>query len=406
MDAVLGLVARLPEGARYALWTTGDRPTKVVDHTDDRQAAGDALRRVAPQGGNYMLDAFGEAAADLKKLSREGDRTVVVAVTGTGPELSYRDKYRAAEEAEKSAELFLSVQVDSGDADFDMRSNLSYVMDRLARATGGRYEVVLSAMGTDSALRKLSAHLRSGYRLAYATAARSQEAQARPERRPPGDRGPSSPAPRRGRPPPASPERPRPRSDEHEEAPLLVALALAAATAPTPVGAQARPQAPIFGTGIEIINLSLSVTDAQNNFVTNLGQRDFAVFEDGIRQELSLFTHENLPISLVLMIDTSASMEEKLGTAQDGAIQFTKTLRPQDLAQVVQFNDRATTLQPFTNDLARSRRRSGRRRPRARPRSTTRSTSPSRTSRRTRRRRSCGGGRSCCCRTARTPPRS
>ena len=169
VDAVLGLVARLPEGARYALWTTGDRPTKVVDHTDDRQAAGDALRRVAPQGGNYVLDAFAEASADLKKLSREGDRTVVVAVTGTGPEFSYRDKYRAAEEAEKNAELFLSVQVDSGGPTSRSRSNLSYVLDRLARATGGRYEVILSAMGTDDALRKLSAHLRSGYRLAYAT---------------------------------------------------------------------------------------------------------------------------------------------------------------------------------------------------------------------------------------------
>src|SRR5512135_454778 len=52
------------------------------------------------------------------------------------------------------------------------------------------------------------------------------------------------------------------------------------------------------------------------------------------------------------MIDTSASMEEKLPTAQAAAIRFTKTLRPQDLAQVVQFNDRSTTLQPFTNDLA------------------------------------------------------
>lgn len=132
---------------------------------------------------------------------------------------------------------------------------------------------------------------------------------------------------------------------------LALAPALAALTAPAPVRAQARPQAPIFGTGIEIINLSLSVTDAQNNFVTDLREGDFAVFEDGIRQELSLFTHENLPISLVLMIDTSASMEEKLPTAQAAAIRFTKTLRPQDLAQVVQFNDRATTLQAFTNDL-------------------------------------------------------
>jgi VWFA-related protein len=131
--------------------------------------------------------------------------------------------------------------------------------------------------------------------------------------------------------------------------PLLLALAVAAA--PAPLGAQARPPAPIFPTGIEIINLNLSVTDAQNNFVTDLGEKDFAVFEDGIRQELSLFTHENLPISMVIMIDTSASMEEKLATAQAAAVRFTKTLRPQDLAQIVSFNDRSTTLQPFTNDL-------------------------------------------------------
>ncbi len=138
--------------------------------------------------------------------------------------------------------------------------------------------------------------------------------------------------------------------------PLAIAalgLALALPAGPAPARAQAQP--PTFGTGIEIINLSLSVTDPQNNYVTDLGQKDFAVFEDGIRQELSLFTHENLPISMVLMIDTSGSMDsppEKLATAQAAAIRFTKTLRPQDLAQVVQFNDRSTVLQPFTNDHA------------------------------------------------------
>src|SRR5262245_18622143 len=104
---------------------------------------------------------------------------------------------------------------------------------------------------------------------------------------------------------------------------LALVLALAAAVvAPRPLRAQARQQAPTFGTGIEIINLTLSVTDARRNFVTDLAQRDFAVFEDGIRQELSLFTHEDLPISMVLLIDTSASMEEKLRQAQDAAIRF------------------------------------------------------------------------------------
>ncbi|HXK08853.1 MAG TPA: VWA domain-containing protein [Vicinamibacteria bacterium] len=171
VEAVAGFVTRLPDGTRYALWTTGDRPTKIVDHTDDRQAAGPALRRVAPQGGNTMLDALAEASADLKKLGREGDRTAVVALTFTGPELSYRDKYRSAEEGERNAELFLSVQVDAGGDDFETRSNLSYVLDRLARATGGRYDILLSPMGTDGALRRLSTHLRSGYRLRYATVA-------------------------------------------------------------------------------------------------------------------------------------------------------------------------------------------------------------------------------------------
>jgi len=127
---------------------------------------------------------------------------------------------------------------------------------------------------------------------------------------------------------------------------LLVLLASGASQAQAPQ--PRRP--PTFEAGIEIINLNVSVTDPRNRYVTDLAERDFAVFEDGIRQELSLFTHENLPISLVLMLDTSASMDEKLKVAQAAAIRFTKTLRPQDLAEVIQFNDRATVLQDFTAD--------------------------------------------------------
>ncbi len=169
VDAVLGLVARLPEGSRYSIWTTGDRPTKVVDYTEDRGAAGAALRLVAPQGGNYMLDALGEASSDLAKLAREGDRRAVVAVTGLGPEFSYRDKQRAADEAEGRADLFLSVQVDGGGDDFDTRTRLSYALDRLVTASGGRDHQVLSYMAIEPALKKLSAHLVSAYRLRYAS---------------------------------------------------------------------------------------------------------------------------------------------------------------------------------------------------------------------------------------------
>jgi hypothetical protein len=142
---------------------------KILDYTEDPAEASEALLNVAPLGGNYMLDALVEASEDLKKGVREGDRTAVVAVSGTGPELSYVDKWRAAEEAVENADLFLVVQVDVGGADFTMRSNLSYVFDKVADASGGEYDVILSYMGTDNALRKLSPYLKAGYRLAYAT---------------------------------------------------------------------------------------------------------------------------------------------------------------------------------------------------------------------------------------------
>lgn len=130
-------------------------------------------------------------------------------------------------------------------------------------------------------------------------------------------------------------------------APAIIALlALGAA-----LWAQTQ-RPPTFEAVIEVINLNLSVTDSRSHYITDLTDKDFAVFEDGIRQELSLFTHENLPISLSLLIDTSASMQEKLPVAQAAAIRFTKTLRPQDLAQVVQFSDRSTALRDFTADQA------------------------------------------------------
>ena len=127
---------------------------------------------------------------------------------------------------------------------------------------------------------------------------------------------------------------------------LLSAIAIPA-LAQTP---QAPP--PTFGVEIEVINLNVSVTDGRGHYVTDLSDKNFAVFEDGVRQELSLYTHENLPISLALLLDTSASMDEKLSTAQEAGVRFIKTLRAQDVAQVTQFNERTSVLQDYTADKA------------------------------------------------------
>jgi len=169
VESISAFVARLPEGTSYAIWTTGDRPTKLLDYTEDRTEASAALLRVAPMGGNYMLDALAEASKDLKKNSREGDRTAVVAMSGTGPELSYLSRWQSADIGEASADLFLLLQVEIGGGGFEERGKLSYTFDRLARASGGEYEVILSYLGANAGLNNLSPYLRAGYRLAYAT---------------------------------------------------------------------------------------------------------------------------------------------------------------------------------------------------------------------------------------------
>ena len=79
---------------------------------------------------------------------------------------------------------------------------------------------------------------------------------------------------------------------------------------------------------------------------------DFNVFEDGVKQDVTFFNRTNLPIALALLLDTSASMDTKLPTAQEAAIGFAKRLRPQDLAEVIDFDSRVVVLQNFTNSAA------------------------------------------------------
>jgi Ca-activated chloride channel family protein len=67
---------------------------------------------------------------------------------------------------------------------------------------------------------------------------------------------------------------------------------------------------------------------------------------------VSLFTRRKLDLSLVVMIDTSASMEQKLPVARAAALRLVGALGPRDTAEIMQFNERASVLQPFTSDRA------------------------------------------------------
>jgi len=113
-----------------------------------------------------------------------------------------------------------------------------------------------------------------------------------------------------------------------------------------------RTQQPSFRAGIELVSLNVTVTDGAQKYVTDLSADDFNVFEDGVKQEVTFFNRTNLPIALALLLDTSASMETKLATAQEAAIGFARRLRPQDLAEVIDFDSRVVVLQSFSNSAS------------------------------------------------------
>lgn len=107
---------------------------------------------------------------------------------------------------------------------------------------------------------------------------------------------------------------------------------------------------PTFRVDVGVVNLNLSVTDPHEHYVTDLTAQDIVVYEDGVRQSISLFTRERLPISLTLLIDGSTSMKTTLPVAQAAAVRFIRTLGPGDDAQVVEFTRRYAVLQETTSD--------------------------------------------------------
>ena len=128
----------------------------------------------------------------------------------------------------------------------------------------------------------------------------------------------------------------------------LTAVALAAPAA----HARLDAQQPSFRASVDLVSLNVTVADGNGRFVTDLEPTAFQVFEDGVKQDVTFFNRSNLPIALSLLLDTSASMEDKLQTAQDAAVGFARKLRGSDLAQVVDFDSRVSIAQGFTSNLS------------------------------------------------------
>jgi len=126
------------------------------------------------------------------------------------------------------------------------------------------------------------------------------------------------------------------------------------------VAVEARAQAPlrnndtpgtVFRTGVDLVALNVVVTDGHQKFVTGLSMDDFAVYEDGVQQELSFFAAKDVPLDLALLLDTSASMTDKMATMHEAAAGFAARLRQGDRVSIVDVKDTIKVLHALDDDL-------------------------------------------------------
>ena len=127
-----------------------------------------------------------------------------------------------------------------------------------------------------------------------------------------------------------------------------VLLVLGTAVAAQQPASDAQTQ--VFRSGTNLVPLNVTVTDSNKQFVKGLTAADFAVFEDGVAQSVQFFEAADTPLDLILLLDTSSSMSDKMDVVHEAAIGFLKTLKNGDRGAVVAFADGVDVLQPLTTD--------------------------------------------------------
>lgn len=101
---------------------------------------------------------------------------------------------------------------------------------------------------------------------------------------------------------------------------------------------------------VDRVVVTTSALDDDRHFVTGLTKQDFSLFEDEKPQEIVDFSVESRPITMAVLLDTSGSMREELSEVKEAAKSFVATLRPEDRAMVIDFDENVYLLQDATSD--------------------------------------------------------
>ncbi|HEY2018801.1 MAG TPA: VWA domain-containing protein [Bryobacteraceae bacterium] len=131
---------------------------------------------------------------------------------------------------------------------------------------------------------------------------------------------------------------------------LIAAICMLAGTAPG-AGPDAPPTSPRnIRVDSNLVIIPVSVTDPRNHPITGLGREDFRVFEGKAEQKLVHFASEDAPVSVGIVFDSSASMQDKLAVSREAMSRFLGAANPQDEFFLVNFNATAQLAVPFTRD--------------------------------------------------------
>ena len=112
----------------------------------------------------------------------------------------------------------------------------------------------------------------------------------------------------------------------------------------------ASAQTPRFRSATELVNLNVTVLGANAQPVDGLTAEQFEIFEDGVRQDLQFFAPGDMPLDVVVLLDTSASMAGSLPLVQNAASRFAQALRADDRATIMGISGGLRVLQTFTSD--------------------------------------------------------
>ena len=127
---------------------------------------------------------------------------------------------------------------------------------------------------------------------------------------------------------------------------LILAFVLPA----IPLAAQ---QEPVFtlNVDVDLVEVHVSVVDGMDRPVGNLKQDNFHLVEDRTQQNISVFKHEDLPVSLGLVVDNSRSMEPRKQRLDAAAVSFIRKSNPDDETFIIHFDDTARLARDFTASI-------------------------------------------------------